>query len=407
MRGISWLTKTSLLITGCAQDPSRVFARLREDDPVCWIPHYDAWLVTRHVDVQALFADARLTTDPRAYERYVAPTAPGSARWLAAMPFRSTRSDPQSVPRRLAMGVLTPRAVERTESQIREVVEQFAEPLRARTDVVDLMREFTAPVSAVAIGRILGVPAKGADEERFRWLASKATRGIRPFLTDEKRQKSESAAVEICEYVRHLVDERRVTPAEDMISDLLKASGADTSDEFDAIVRIVSALVSAGTGTTGVACARALRSLLLHPAELELLREDPSLLVNAVEELLRLDSGLAVVPRYVLEDFELRGRRFRKGQLVALCLLAANRDPGAFRDPDRLDLRRDCRQAVSFGHGPHYCTGTSVARIELRVMLAAALELLPLHARLLEDQVRWSARGLMGQLKSLPVRFAA
>jgi cytochrome P450 len=407
MRRPSWLTKASLLITGTAQDPVAFVAKLRDEDPVFWIPYYEAWLVTRHDDVRALFADARVTTDARAYERHIPSGIAGAARWLGAMPFRSMQSDPQSVPRRLAMGVLTPRAVERTEERIREVVEQCAAPLRSRSDVVDLMTEFTTPISTMAIGRILGVPPKGADEIRFRQLAVKATRGIRPFLSDEKRLKSERSAVEMCEYVSELVRERRREPADDMISDLLGASRATSSDEIDDVVRIVAALVSAGTGTVGTACARALRTLLLHPAQLCQLRSDRSLLPNAVDELLRYDSGLAVVPRYALEDFELRGRAIKKGQLVAPCILAANRDPDVFTDPDRLDLGRDCRQALSFGYGPHYCTGTGIARIEMRLMLDAALDFLPPRARLLTDQIRWSARGMMAQIRSLPVDFGA
>jgi cytochrome P450 len=407
MRRPAWLSKATLLITGSAQDAAPVFAKLREQDPVCWIPHFDAWLVTRYDDVLSLLGDDRLTTDPRQHQRYVEPTIEGAARWLTALPFRSTRSDPHSVPRRLAMGVLTPRAVERMDMRIRAVVEQFAAPLRHRSDVVDLMSEFTTPVAATAIGRILGVPPKGADEHLFRILATNATRGIRPLLSDAKRQKAEVAGVEICEYVAQLAQERRLAPQEDMISDLLRISGATTAAETDDIVRIVAALVSAGTGTTGIACARALRSLLLNPAELTALRNDRALLGNAVDELLRYDSGLALVPRYVLEDFEIRGRKLEKGQLVALSILGANRDPNVFPDPDRLDLRRDTGQALSFGHGAHYCTGTSVARMELRLMLDAALDFLPPGARLLEDQIRWSSRGLMGQIKSLPVDFAS
>jgi cytochrome P450 len=407
MRRPSWITKATLLITGSATDPARVYKRLREDDPVCWIPHFEAWLISRHEDVQAMLSHPHLTTDPRAYERHIPSSLPGAERWLHAMPFRSSRSDPQSIPRRLAMGVLTPRAVERSEARIREVVARFADPLRARTGVVDLMAEFATPVSATTIGRMLDVPAKDEDEARFISLARSATRGIRPFLTQEKRIKSEEAAIELSEYVLELVEERRRTPADDMISDLLRASGASSSAEVDDVVRIVTALVSAGTGTTGVACARALRTLLLHPRELDLLRGDRSLLPVATEELLRYDSGLALVPRYALEDIELRGSLLKKGQLVALSLFAANRDPAVFEDPDRVNLTRDCRQALSFGHGPHYCTGTSVARTQLHVMLDTALDLLPPRARLLEEQVRWSARGLMGQIKSLPVDFSA
>ncbi len=403
MPGIPQPTAFPSLVTGSARDPAPVIAQLREQDPVCWLPGVDAWLVTRHEDVRLLFADSRLTTDPRAHERYKAPSVSGAARWLAEMPFRSTPSDPLSPGRRLVLAALTPRAIERTEQRIREVVEQFAAPLRGRNDVVDLMGEFAAPVSTAVIGRILGVPPKGEDEIRFRLLARRIAKGIRPFLSDAQRRETESATVEIAEYVLRLVEERRQGPREDMISDLLSAASASNEE----IARVVGALIAPGTGTPGVACARALRSLLLHPVQLSHLRSDRSLLANAVGELLRYDSGLTVFPRYVLEDFELRSRTLKKGQLVALSLLGANRDPRVFPDPDALDLRRDTSEALSFGHGPHYCPGVNVALVELRLMLDAALDVLPPNARLLEDQIRWSSSGFMGQIKSLPVDFAA
>jgi cytochrome P450 len=192
-----------------------------------------------------------------------------------------------------------------------------------------------------------------------------------------------------------------------MISDLLAASSA-TGTSDDDIVRIVGALVSVGNGTPGAACTRALRALFLHPAQLELLRSERSLLENAVDELLRYDSGLILFARYVLEDFELRGRAIRKGQLVALSLIGANHDPRVFPDdPDGLDLRRDTTEAVSFGYGSHYCPGANLARVELRSMLDAALDFLPPNARLLEDQIRWSSRGLVSQIKTLPIDFSA
>jgi len=395
----------ALLLGGDARDPAPLIAQLRERDPVCWLPGIDAWLVTRHEDVRLLLADPRVTPDPRAYARYTPPTVPGAARWLEEMPFRATPSDPLSRGRRLVMGALTPRAIERTEARIREVVAQFAAPLHGRRGVVDLMGEFASPVSAAVIGRILGVPPKGEDDIRFQMLARRIAKGIRPFRSDKQRADTETATVEVVEYMLRLVEERRQQPAEDMISDLLQASTTGMEASDDDIVRTVGALIAPGTGTPGVACARGLRALLLHPDQLALLRREPSLLESAVDELLRYDSGLTLFPRYVLEDFELRGRAFKTGQLVGLSLVGANRDPRVFADPDALDLRRDTSEALSFGHGPHYCPGANIARAELRLMLAAALEFLPANARLLENQVRWSSGGFMGQIKSLPVDF--
>lgn len=391
------------LVSGSRQDPVAFVAHVREHDPVAWIPGLDAWLVTRHEDVRALLADPRLTTDPRAYERYRSPSEPGATRWLTEMPFRSTPSDPPSPGRRLVSSALTPRAVERMERRLRRVVQRLAGPLQDRHGTVDLLREFTTPVSATALGVVLGVPPKGEDELRFRELAARATRAIRPILSDKQRARAERAGVEMAEYVLDLVGERRRAPGDDLISALLAAPGEREAADERTVVATVAALVSAGTGTTAVAGARALRTLLQHPDQLDLLRRDSSLLPNAVEELLRYDSGLVVMPRYVVRTLELRGRTFAPGQLVALALMAANRDPRVFPRPDDLDLLRDTRDSLSFGFGPHYCIGANLARIEVQCMIEAALEFLPPQARVLEGEIRWSSRGLMSQIKSLPV----
>ena len=146
-------------------------------------------------------------------------------------------------------------------------------------------------------------------------------------------------------------------------------------------------------------------SLLQHPDQLDLLRRDRALLPNAIEELLRYDSGLVAMSRYVLEDFDVRGRTLKKGQLVILSIVGANRDPRVFPDPERIDLLRDTRASMAFGHGPHYCVGINIARTELHVMLDAALDFLPPKPRLLEDQIVWSSGGLTSQIKALPVDF--
>ncbi len=400
------LTLDPTLIAGPMRDPAPFLAELREHDPICWLPGLDTWLVTRHADVRSLFSDRRLTTDPRAYERYRAPSEPGAARALERMPFRSTSSGSESLGRRLVAAALTPRATARMQEGLRALVEEYAAPLRARRDVVDLIAEFTSPVAGTAIGRILGVPPTGDDEVRFAKLARNATRAIRPFLSEKKRLKTEQASVEIGEHVMALVAERRIRPRDDMISDLLRAAESDAPASDEDIGRVVAGLVAAGTGTSSTAAARALRSLLQHPDQLSLLRRERSLLPNAVGELLRYDSGLLVMPRYVLEEFELRDRPFEKGQLVLLSMMGANRDPRVFHDPDVLDLRRDTKEALAFGQGPHYCIGANLALAELRLMIDAALDFLPPGARLLEDEIRWSSRGLMSQINSLPVDFS-
>jgi cytochrome P450 len=390
------------VFAGPRTDPGPLIAELRERDPVCWIPGLDAWVVMRHEDVRLLCLDPRLTADPTAHEYYDAPTDAKAARLKSAIPFRATPSNPESLGRRLVYGTLTPRAIERTRHRIQGVVEEFAAPIRRRDHVVDLVGEFTKPVSTAVIGRLLGIPHEGEIAVRFRNLP-RAARNVRPLLSAEKREKAERAGLEVFEFVLDLIETHREALREGIIIDLLAAADAKERSTDEDIASVVAALVATGTNTPGNAAARGLLSLLQHPDQLDLLRRDRALLPNAIEELLRYDSGLVAMARYVLEDFELRGRTLKKGQLVILSLTGANRDPRVFPDPEQIDLLRDTRASMAFGHGPHYCVGINVARSELHLMLDAALDFLPPKVRLLEDQIHWSSKGLTSQLTSLPV----
>jgi cytochrome P450 len=394
------------VLTGPWTESGPLIAELREHDPVCWIPGLNAWVVTRHEDVRLLCNDPRLTADASAHEDYRAPTTtdPRAARLLTALPFRATPADPESLGRRLVYRILSPRAIARTRQKIQEAVEEFAVPLRGRDDVVDLVGEFTKPVSTTAIGRLLGVPDEGEIADRFRNLP-RAARNVRPFLSADKREKAERAGIEVFEFVLDLIETHREALREGIITDLLAVGEGNERTTVEDIAGVVAALIATGTNTPGNGASRALLSLLRNPDQLELVRRDRSLLPNAIEELMRYDSGLVAMARYVLEDFELHDRTLKKGQLVILSLTGANRDPRVFPDPERIDVSRDTRATMAFGHGPHYCVGVHIARSELHLMLDAALDFLPPHARLLEDQIRWNAKGLTSQLKRLPVDF--
>jgi cytochrome P450 len=204
--------------------------------------------------------------------------------------------------------------------------------------------------------------------------------------------------------------ERRRRPQEDLISDLALAHDLDQQLEIDEIVSVVTALISAGTETTVSGGVFSLRTLLHNPEVLEELRADRSLLPGAVLELLRYDFGPTDwLPRFALRDFELEGRTIRKGQLLMLSFMGADRDPAVFPDPDRVDVRRDNSRIAIFGHGPHYCLGVNLARQELRCMLDAALDFMPPGSRLLDDEIRWQETigPLFRSLESFPVEFAA
>ena len=386
-------------------DPVGVIDRMREEDPVHLIPGFNAWMVTRWNDVRELFTHPSTTNDRRAYENYNLPPEGSAARWFAENSLFAVEPERHARMRNLVSAALTPRAVKRMEGQVREVVGQFAQKLRGRTGVVDVMAEFTEPIPNTVIGRISGIPQKGDDEYRWRQLGRDSVRGINPFLSPEERKRSEDALAEICDWVRAIASERRRQPREDIISDLVQVTHEDDRMTIDEIVLVVAALVAAGTETTTIASTRGIRALLQHPDQMQRLRADPELMPNAVDELLRWDFGSVGLPRYAAEDFEFRGKPIKKGQLLMLNMMGAHRDPSVFPDPNSLDLTRDTKALTIFGHGPHYCLGANLARQELRCMYEAALDFLPKDARLLEDQIQWSRVVMFTSIDSLPVDF--
>ncbi|MDH3686974.1 MAG: cytochrome P450 [Myxococcales bacterium] len=387
-------------------EPAAIVARMREEDPVHYIEGLGAWIVTRWDDVRELFTSEHVTNDRRAWEHSTLPPEGTAGRWLAENNFFAAAPDQHARMRRLVAAALTPRAVKRMEQQVRDVVEQFAAPLRGRAGVVDLYAEFTEPIPNAVIGRITGVPSMGDDERRWREIGRLAVRNVSPFLSPEERGESEQAMEELCAYIRELAAKRRSQPEGDLVSDLVLAHDADDRMSNDEIVMVVASLVAAGTETTTIGGTRGIRTLLQHPEQMETLRDDRSLMPNAVDELLRFDFGSLGMPRYALRDFELRGKQIRKGQLLLLSFLGAHRDPAVFPDPDRLDLRRDTKALTIFGHGPHFCLGANLARQELGLMFDAALDFLPAGSKLIEEDVRWVRFAIFDRIESLPVEIA-
>src|SRR5262245_55317117 len=169
-----------------AKDPAPLLHRLREQDPVHFVPSLTCWVVTRHDDVKRLLNDPENATRDRSAWEHFTPAPAGSMRaWIEQSSFSGQTGEDHARIRRLFQGALTPRSVRRMEAQIRDVVERFARPLRGRPgEVLDLMAEFTNPIPNCVISRVTGVP-QGADEVRFRELAQTLLRGLFPFAPPE------------------------------------------------------------------------------------------------------------------------------------------------------------------------------------------------------------------------------
>jgi cytochrome P450 len=293
-------------------EPYSVIARLRDQDPVHFVPGLGFWMVTRYDDVRRLFTDENATNDPRAYEHYVAPPEGSFMRWASDNGLFSLPPEEHARVRRLVSAAFTPRAVARMDAQVQEVVGQFAAPLRGRTGVVDLMAEYTDPIPNAVISRITGVAARGGEEVRFRELAQATIRGFFSFGDPESKQRGSEAFMELAEWVRQMAEERRRSPREDLISDLVRARDRGEAMSDDEIVILVAGLLGAGSETTAIGGFVSILTLLEHPETLARLRADRSQIPKAVNEILRFAfGGGGGLPRYAVRDFELRGRQIR------------------------------------------------------------------------------------------------
>ena len=397
--------RTTLLTPEILADQYPVIAELRASEPVFWDDTIHGWLVFRHDDVKALLSDSRYSRDRKMSPHYEAPPKGSWSERLDNESFGGgSEKDHRLWRNRLSVG-FTPRAVRRMENQVREVVEQFAAPIRASKGRADLVAEFTNPIPNTVISRITGIPPYPGDEDRFRCLAQDVIRRFFPMADEENKRRGEQALDELAEWVGKLGDERRQSRQEDLISDLIHGNDGDYEMTNEEIVIIIATLVAAGSETTTLGGTNVLRLLLQNPQELAKLRQDPSLSVGAVRESLRHSFGTAIsgVPRFALEDIELRGKTIRKGDMVMPSTGGANRDPSVFEDPDRFDITRDTREMLAFGHGPHYCLGANLALQEMSCMIEAALPFMPEGTELLEDEIEWESIGIMTRAMNLPI----
>jgi cytochrome P450 len=274
-----------------------------------------------------------------------------------------------------------------------DLIDSFADRGHA-----DLVREFNFPFPTKVISGILGLPRE--DYRQFqRW-----TTAILSFFT--KLDEAIVASQEVKEYMAVILAERRREPREDLISELAQAEleGEHLSDEE--IFSFLRLLLPAGVETTYRATGNMLFSLLSNPEQLEAVRSDRELVPQAIEESLRLETPLLNITRLATKDTEVGGVLIPAGSTVMLMLAAANRDEARYPDPDNYDiLREGPRPHISFGHGPHACLGTHLARIEMRVALNLLLDRLP-DLRLDPDGDDPHIRGqVFRSPTSLPVLF--
>src|SRR4029077_14486442 len=355
-------------------NPYPYYQRLRETDPMHLTP-LGFYVASRHADIATVLRDKRFGKDfagrmsrrhgPEILEE---PVYRSMRHWMLQQdPPDHTRL------RGLVVRAFTARRVEDMRPRIQEIVDGIIDRVEARGRM-DLIGDFAFRLPVTVICDMLGIPAE--DRELFFTSSRTGGRLLDPLpLSRAEIEQHNASNLVAAEYFHRLFEVRRRQPGEDLTTQLVQAEEHGSKLSNEELTANVILLFCAGHETTVNLIGNGLLALHRNPDQLALLKANPALIVNAIEEFLRYDSSVQLTGRVALEDIEgLADKNIPKGETV-LCLLgSANRDPAVYPDrPDRLDITRQNVRPLSFGGGIHFCLGAQLARIEAEIAISTLL----------------------------------
>lgn len=356
------------------EDPYPVLDQLREAEPVHHDTVLNRYVLTRAADVEALLWDRSLSVDPRkaapgTFEaNFVFAEHEGEPSMLFSDPPYHTRL------RKLVTKAFTAKAVEDMRPRIQAITDELLHAIDPAGEV-ELMKAFCEPLPTIVIAEMLGVDP--ADRDDFKRWSDTGVMSFNPMLSPEERQVVNAASEALAEYLRHAVAERRERPREDLVTSLVQAEVDGEKLTEDEIVTMCALLLAAGNVTTTDLMGNGIHALLRNPDQLRVLQDDPALIKNAVEEILRYDAPVTQSGRTPLAPYEIGGTPIAPGQSVTPSLAAANHDPAAHADPHSFDITRKDVEHHSFGGGVHYCLGAPLARAEAQVAIGTLVRRFP------------------------------
>lgn len=344
-------------------DPLPLLHRIRTETPIGHIAQLDAYLLTRHADITAALKDRSLapanmaqtlSTFSQAEQDELLPLRESMERWMG----HTVEADHIKF-QQLLKRYFTPATVNGLRPRVRELTDELLDAVadRGRMDVV---ADLAYPLPANVIAEMLGMPTEERDRLRA-W--SRDIASIFHLADVDQLRQSQRSVLEMQEYLRGLVRQRRTEPRDDLISMFVAAEREGAVNE-DEIVANCVLLLFAGHETTAGLIANGLVLLFQNPDELARLKADPELTPGAVEEMLRCDGPVPVVVRESTVPFRLNGTDLPAGKRFYLAMMAGNRDPEVFTDPDRFDITRRPNRHTAFGLGAFYCLGAALARVE-------------------------------------------
>ncbi|MGK2955811.1 MAG: cytochrome P450 [Solirubrobacterales bacterium] len=387
--------------------PHELFKEMRGTCPVHWsdgIPAYPSeagyWSVTRAEDVEAVSRDWETYSSASGItvvSDAVIPVELISAMFIGMDPPKHDRL------KNLFQRGFTPKRIGEHEEQIRAITVEVLDRLDGR-ERCDLVSEVAQPVVSRVIGSFMGIPPE--DDEPWATLLNSLVGFGDPDLNPNGTETiMENQIPLIFERCQKLIEDRRNNPTEDLTSLLVHAEIDGNGLEEHEIVMGFFLLMAAGNDSTKATYCSAMWALMEHPDQRDLLLEDPELIPSAVEESLRMFPAFSHFRRTATRDTELNGVKIRKGDKVVMWYPSSNRDEESYEDPERFDVTRNPDHQAFGGGGRHFCLGSALARLELRVLVEETLKRFP--ATEMDGMPAYAVSPFANQLKTLPVRLHA
>ena len=401
------LSLSNLLRPEVLADPYPLYREIRSQDPVHWDDENDFWVLTRYADITSVLRDGRFSKAQGMTagldrlpedERETAKPVFGvfKKQMLYADPPYHTKL------RGLVNKTFTPRTVQNMKPHIQNLVDEFLDAVQ-ESGRMDVISDLAFPLPATVIMEMLGLPVE--DRAQFKKWSDDlfATIGVVRH-TPELFEHAHQSVNEMTEYICDIRGKLRDNPKDDLLSALAAVVDQEHRLSDDELVANTILLLGAGHETTTNLIGNGLLALMRHPDQMQALKEDPSLIANAVEEFMRYDNPVQIVWRVPKEDVEIGDKIIGKGEFINLMVGAANRDPERFPDPDRLDLRRDAHGQVGFGLGAHFCLGAPLARLEGQIAIGTVLQRMP-DLQLDAEDLEWQKSPTFRGVLAMPVAF--
>ena len=390
------------------ENPYPFYRAMREHAPVYEVPGAGFFILSRYADIMSALNNEEVLSSRQPPGVNI--TAPPEVMDIYAQGYPPVdtllTNDPPSHTRYrvLVTKAFSARRVATLEPKVREVAAALVDKF-ARDGRVELMSQFAVGLPLTVIADALGVPRE--DMDKFKQWSDDAVAPLGGMISAERQIECARSAVEFQHYFAAKLEERRVAPRDDLLSDLLNARLEGTAPlNMAEMLNILQQLLVAGNETTTNLIGSAMMLLLQHPDQMRALIDDPSLIANFVEESLRMESPVQALFRVTKEDTELGGTRIPKMSRVAVLYASGNRDEAQFPDPDRFDIRRaNAKTHLAFGQGVHFCVGAALARLEARVAFETLLSRLKNIRLAAGNDFAHTPSFILRGLKALQVEF--